>query len=192
MEDIFEPDLLKDEQILWSGQPDPAVWFMPADLFLIPFSCLWGGFAIFWESLVLRRDSSGQQAPLYFILFGIPFVAMGLFMMVGRFFWKRYVKQRTYYAVTDKRVLVLTVVRGRALKAEYIKRISQVQKSVRADGKGMLRFGNPAPQQAFYGNTGLDFFGDFYGPAVPVFYDIADVHAVYTLVNDLRNEAQPG
>ena len=37
------------EQLLWHGKPDPAVWFTPADLYVIPITVLWCGFAIFWD-----------------------------------------------------------------------------------------------------------------------------------------------
>jgi len=39
--EVFKEELLKDEKILWSGQPETSVLFTSADIFLVPFSLLW-------------------------------------------------------------------------------------------------------------------------------------------------------
>jgi hypothetical protein len=49
----IQPELLPDESIVWGGRPVSSVIFHKEDAFLIPFSLLWGGFAIFWEASVL-------------------------------------------------------------------------------------------------------------------------------------------
>jgi hypothetical protein len=60
-------------------------------------------------------------APVFFVLFGLPFVAMGLYLIFGRFVQRRLVKQRTWYAVTVRRVLVLERRRsGDDLQAAFI------------------------------------------------------------------------
>lgn len=97
----LQPYLRDDEQLLWYGTPDPRVWFTSADVFMVPFSILWCAFAIFWESGV---TSSG--APVVFKLWGIPFVAAGLYIVFGRFLYKRYRKSRTAYAVTTRRAMI--------------------------------------------------------------------------------------
>jgi hypothetical protein len=89
------------EQLLWSGRPDPSMWFSPADVFLVPFSIMWGGFAVVWE---LGALVSG--AGPFFALWGIPFVAVGLYMMFGRFIYKHRTKLRTAYGLTPDRALV--------------------------------------------------------------------------------------
>lgn len=94
--------LRDDEQLLWYGAPDASVWFTAEDVFLIPFSILWCGFAIFWESSVI-----GGDAPFFFRLWGIPFVALGLYFVAGRFFYKSYRKRHTVYAITTRRAMVL-------------------------------------------------------------------------------------
>lgn len=48
----IQPELVTGESILWTGQPDTSIVFHKDDLYLIPFSLLWGGFAIFWEGAV--------------------------------------------------------------------------------------------------------------------------------------------
>ena len=78
------PLLRQGERLRWVGQPDPRVRFSAADLFLVPFSIMWGGFALFWE---LQAVVSG--GPFFFTLWGIPFVLMGLYFIFGRFIYKK-------------------------------------------------------------------------------------------------------
>ena len=76
-------ELESGERLLWSGRPSSR-WLYPQDAVLIPFSVMWGGFAIFWEASAL--SNSGARGSVIFPLWGIPFVAMGLYMVIGRFF----------------------------------------------------------------------------------------------------------
>jgi hypothetical protein len=193
LEERFGPDLLPGERVLWTGQPDPSVLFSPADRFLVPFSLLWGGFSFFWEAMVIAsllqgEDRSGNGGSLWmFVFFGIPFVVIGFYFIVGRFVAKRFRKKRTYYAVTTQRVLVLTHLRSRHLNAAFIDRIPSVQKSVRSDGIGTVHFGDVGWFQAQYQNTGMEFFGGSQEPA-PAFFDIREAEYVYGLVNDVRKK----
>ena len=191
IEEQFRDDLLKDEKILWAGQPETSVMFTGADIFLIPFSLLWGGFAIFWELSVLfiffSSDGSESKMPIIFPLFGIPFVIMGLYFVFGRFIYKYWKKRNTYYTVTNKRVLVLNKLFSRSLNAVNIDTIPSINKTVRSDGAGTIKFGNVNWMISMYGNTGMDIFGSFGGADIPAFYDIKDVNKVHQIVNGLRS-----
>ena len=71
----IQPELLSGESILWTGQPNPRIVFHKEDLFLIPFSLLWGGFAIVWEAGVAGFwGKSARSGPSTVgMIWGIPF-----------------------------------------------------------------------------------------------------------------------
>lgn len=192
MNQLFQEELLKDETVLCTGQPETKVLFTKADIFLIPFSLLWAGFAIFGEVtaiiMLVPSEVFRGNSPIFFPIFGAFFVIVGLYFVFGRFIYKFYIKKNTYYAVTNKRVLILTILRSRNIKAVYIEAIPSINKSVRLDGIGSITFGTPNPWSPGYGNTGMDFFTSFYGGDVPTFYDIKDAQKVYELVNELRKK----
>ena len=79
----LEPLLRPGEQLRWTGRPDPKVRFGAADVFLVPFSLLWAGFAIVWETMAITGGSSP-----FFALWGFPFVLLGLYIVFGRFIIK--------------------------------------------------------------------------------------------------------
>jgi hypothetical protein len=189
----FQSELLKEERLLWTGQPGSSL-FVPADLFLVPFSLLWGGFAIFWEVMVLRAGNpTGHGAPRFFVAFGAVFVLFGLYFVVGRFFYKAWRNRRTVYAVTNRRVLVLTETGARKIQAALIHNLAVIHKRIRADGSGTLTFGASSGfaggLASMYDNTGMDFFGAFYGTPPPAFHAIPDAERVYRLVAEQQGGA---
>jgi hypothetical protein len=177
--------LLDGERLLWVGQPDPRKHFTRADRFLIPFSVVWGGFALSWETVALFATSDkGGHAPITFPVIGFLFTVIGIYFMVGRFFYKAYTKKRTTYAITDRRVLVLTG--PDSLDAMFLGSIPSVnQPGVSDDGVGTVAFGGRSGASAIYANTGMEFLGRTNGTAPLAFYDIHDAAAAADLVMKL-------
>jgi hypothetical protein len=176
---VVQPELMSGESILWAGQPQGSVIFHKEDSFLIPFSLLWGGFAIFGEASVagLSRNHSNSPASL-FILWGIPFVVIGQYLIWGRFVYAGWLKRRTYYAVTNRRVLVIQNGWKRQIAAAYIDSLPSVIKEGGSSGIGILRFG---PSRRWNALSVAD---------QPTFVDINDVDTVYRLVSDLRERSR--
>ncbi len=194
----LQSELLGGERLLWTGQPDPRVIFERVDIFLVPFSLLWGGFALVWEAGVLGLGVFGEghrsAVPWFFVLWGIPFVLVGLYFIAGRFFYKAWRKRRTYYALTNKRALVLVEGRGRTLRACFLSAVPTINKSVRSSGVGTITFGNTS-WASMYDNTGMDFFGAMgaLGADSTVrFNDVRDADRVYGLAMAARKELPGG
>ena len=46
----IERRLESGERLIWSGAPREGLALRRGDLFMVPFSLVWGAFAIFWET----------------------------------------------------------------------------------------------------------------------------------------------
>jgi hypothetical protein len=172
--DSFARRLLPDETILWTGRPGQGLMFSSRDIFLVPFSLLWCGFAIFWESNVWRMNG----APDFFMLWGASFVCIGLYFVFGRFVADAWVRKGMKYAVTDKRILIERSAPFAKFSAVAIAQIADVDLSENADGRGTIRFG-PAMSLLGRQNMGL------WSPAldtVPQFIMIDGASWVFRLV----------
>ena len=131
--------MLTGERILWSGRPAQGLRFTSRDVFLIPFSLMWGGFAIFWESAVLTKE----QTPGFFALWGIPFILIGVYFIVGRFLLDAWVRGGMFYAVTNKRILISRSGPFSKLTALSLDRLPDASLSESSGGRGTIRFGQP-------------------------------------------------
>lgn len=87
------------EHVLWAGCPSTRIIFQwKAHEPLVMFSLIWGGFAIAWEALAIwslcsTLNHTGRS--ILMILWGIPFVLMGQYLIWGRFFFDAQKKRRT-------------------------------------------------------------------------------------------------
>ena len=163
--------LLPDEKIVWEGAPDTGLILRPIETFLIPFSLLWGGFALFWNIAVWRAPTDD----ISFKLFGLPFLVAGLYITVGRFAVDIAKRRSLRYRVTNQRILISS---GRSTKSLDIKRLPSLELVERSDSSGTIRFG--AASSLFAGNA----FG-IWQPSMdptPQFVRIQDVRSVYQII----------
>jgi len=177
-EQVISRELESGERLLWSGTPRRGIVIRGSDAFLIPFSFMWGGFAIFWEVSVLR-----SKAPGFFALWGVPFVLVGLYMIVGRFFVDAATRARTFYGVTDRRAIIVSGLMSRTVKSLSLRTITDLSVSERAGGTGTVYFGPVPPWGAMYSGMGWP-GGRQYYPAA--FEMVSDARRVYNLARQAQ------
>jgi hypothetical protein len=135
--DPFAERLVRGEKVIWRGRPQQGLMLMRRDGLLIPFSLVWGGFTIFWESTVLRMPT----APVYMALFGAMFVLVGLFLMFGRFFLDAWIRSGVFYALTDRRILILRSRPSISFQSVNLDRLPEATLNETSNGRGAIRFG---------------------------------------------------
>ncbi len=184
--DVFASELLPAEKIEWSGQPNPAVIFHPEDWGFVPFTLLWGGFAIFWvlaASGVWDFPANRSTQPFSsFGLFGLPFVVIGQYMIWGRFVYAWWLKKRTFYALTNRRMLIVSRgLKGRSVSSAYFEGLAIIDKQIRADGNGRISFGGPVNGEMRWGKGNP--------PRPPTFDDVDNADGVYRIAMQLLEDA---
>ena len=133
---FFKGRLLPGERILWSGRPGQGLIFTSQDVFLVPFSLAWCGFAVFWEYSVLAT-----RADDFSVLWGAMFVFIGLYFVAGRFLVDGWVRKGTCYAVTNQRVLIARSSPFSKFISIGLAQLADTDLSERANGRGNIRFG---------------------------------------------------
>lgn len=187
----IQPELLPGESIVWAGRPNPRIVFHHQDAILIPFSLLWGGFAIFWEAGVMGLGPLGTHSgqPWGFgVIWGIPFVLIGQYLIWGRFLYSFWKKAHIYYAVTNRRVIAVQRVPNRKVTSAYIDALPTLMKSVRRDGIGTVTFAQA--ESLFSHRRGWATWDSMSDGDIPAFVDVNDADEVHQQIASLREKAR--
>lgn len=178
-ESPIRAELAPGEQALWIGRPRGGLLLRGADTFAIPFSLVWAGFAVYW-----MYSAAATGAPLPFVLFGTPFVLVGIYMVIGRFLVDAKQREATTYAVTSQRVLIVSGLFSRKVKSLGVKTLAELSLAERKDGSGTITFGAQHPMAGMMnslpGWPGMD------QHSTPKFESIADVRKVYETIRQAQ------
>ncbi|WP_051748560.1 hypothetical protein [Nevskia soli] len=175
----LRPELGRGERLLWSGMPRQGLRFRQSDIFMVPFSLMWGGFAFFWEGAVTTKG-----APFFFSLWGMPFVLIGIYIIVGRFFVDSYLRARTYYGVTDQRVIILGGLMNREVKSISLQGLNEMLLTERGDRSGTITFGPTGPMAAAWAGTAWPGTSKKLSPAFDL---VEEVRRVYNIIRDAQS-----
>ncbi len=134
---------------------------------------MWGGFAVVWNAMVWL-----QHSPILMRIWGVPFLLIGCYITIGRFFIDAYNRQRTFYAVISQRALIWRAPPAGSFTAIGTGRLMTMTFVEGLDGRGTIAFGTP--DQSIGGRN---------RPQTPEFFQIEGAQAVF---NDLQHLARGG
>jgi len=157
-------ELLAGEELLWVGRPARRFALQVRDIFFIPFSIFWAGFAFFWEGTVIVSG-----APFFFALFGVPFVIIGLYLVLGRFIYEHYQRVNTFYGLTKTRAIIRQDIFPKSTKSLSLKTLTEIGTQERRSGHGDIILQGQ--------KSALDMFNRNY--QAPKFENIPEYRSVY-------------
>ncbi len=200
----FIEHLLVEEKILWTGQPYKGSLYRGWDFVAIP---VWGWVIPFCIALIYAGVKPITQKGDFSIDAWAPILVGIVFLPVGFYgaFWKYVIKKRkmsrTYYAVTDKRLLMFSITSGKSellhfnslpteLNLDFVKDIGlQIDRT----GTGTLifydgeKFSTPKRKDRMVDDLpegGREPWG--YSDKTFAFCDIKEAHKVYEIIEKFR------
>ena len=177
--EIVRTAIESHERLLWTGAPVRGIRLRPLDALLVPLSLMWGGFAIVWETVVVRNG-----APWFFALWGIPFVIVGIYLIAGRFFVDAWLRAKTAYAVTDRAAYVVREGPFAVTRRLTGSALDAVSLSPASGSKGTIEFSSSPMWWSRAAG-----FRIWNGASSDRFDAIADARTVFDLIVEMRRDA---
>lgn len=144
MDTTIQNHLLPGEKILWDGHPRLNGRISAGSVGLSIFGIIWLGFSLFWTIMAFTMTRASGTPGLFsylFPLFGLPFVAIGVFMVFLAPAKQRAKNQATYYYVTNKRIIInIDTQKSPAFNSMLYKDIQGVQIIQNRDNTGNIVF----------------------------------------------------
>lgn len=129
---FYKKYLIDSEYVLWEGKPEKGNIFNASELPIVIFSFVWLAFSLFWELTVIKSG-----APIIFSLWGIPFIVIGVYLLIGRFIQKAFLRNKTYYVITNKNIIVKT---GSKIKIYNGNDLPSMDIEIHKNGNGTIIF----------------------------------------------------
>jgi hypothetical protein len=126
--------------------------------------------------------TKGTADDWFFKLWGLPFLAVGLYLIAGRFFYDAWVRNHSHYAVTNDRVLILRTSPTPKLISRDIQSLPMFELTEHRDGTGTIVFDS---EDVGYSMLGRKRGFGMWAPAANAnaqFFGIDDPRRVYQLI----------
>ncbi len=120
----WEGILDEGEEILWQGAPDGALDFSGFWSAQTLFALFFTGFSLFWIVTAYLmtgqlNDTVGRVINAVFPLFGVPFLLIGLQLLIGRFWTDARRRRNSYYTLTNRAAYIGVDAKGKRSLERY-------------------------------------------------------------------------
>jgi hypothetical protein len=130
----WRPWLLPSERLLWAGRPRRGLAFSRSDFYGVPLFALWLAMIVFDHGALLR-----DGGPFTLDFPTVLIILFGSVLLVGGLLVDLVLRGRLFYALTDRRVLILNAGSGR-LKSIDIEYLPMLDLEEDRGGRGTLVF----------------------------------------------------
>lgn len=133
---IIESQLAPGERLLWFGKPRQGFYFGAGDIFIFLFSFVWSGFV--WLGTILLWTSIEELFPKLAIT---ALALFGLYMIIASFLSDAAQRRKTFYAVTNWRVVIISGLFRRRLNSFDLRTLADMKLTrENDDGSGTIIF----------------------------------------------------
>lgn len=176
---VIEPVLEPGEELVWAGRPRQGVVIRSRDPVTVGVIVLFG-LVYFW----VIGGSLFDEPTMAELIFHLLVLVVVVYFAIGSFFLDAFYRSRLYYALTDKRAIILdTMVVKEAvsiLKSDFfLARLNSTE-----DGRGTIRLDSPT-QAVNSMMLGMGRTHAAFGHP-PMFFEIEDAQAVYDLIKQTK------
>ena len=174
----IESEMSPSEAISWVDQPNPNIAglkSLPILLFAIPWTC----FSVFWTVMAYGAVKSTSGWGLIFPLWGVPFVLIGIGMLLTPVSVYM-VARSTVYIITSSRVLIIRNHRKRTIQSFSPRQITALSRRETKAGNGDVILTE---------NVSRDSDGDLHRKEVALL-GIKDVKRVEALIKTLIEKSR--
>jgi hypothetical protein len=183
LQDEVERQLEPGERIVWMEQPIPR-FFTPQStatfLFGIPFTA----FALFWiytAASGFRRSDPSKAPSGAFPLFGVPFILIGIALMLSPL-WARRKAFKTVYVITDRRAITFDGGWTTTIRSYAPDQLKGLYRKERKDGTGDVVLGQVLSNVSRGGQQQMMDVG---------FLRVRDVRKTEQMLRDLIGQSGP-
>ena len=185
-EELKHANIDSDEVILWEGTPDKLGYFSRTDICLIPITLIFGGLLLSYAYSSFMLMLQGKSVA--FALSGITILLIAFYLVFGRIWYRHKRLSKNLYVVTDRRVLVMNMLRDTVTADIPLSEVSP--ETFRNDLYLSYKY---LGGDLVYG-LGLDIFFRNMSTESPAFYAISDPQKVEKLLKKAKknNKAANG
>jgi hypothetical protein len=179
-DEVIGRELGRGERLLWAGRPPFGLCPRRSDWVSIPMALFWTAVSMGWVVGALTSEMGIAGG-----LFGSIFVAVGVSMLAGRFWYTPWCRRRTWYGVTPERVVVVAQrVWGRKVHSIFLRLVAEVRLTEWRGGGGLIGFG-AAPPYWYTGNTSEQWASGHYPGLVSMELG-GEARRVFNLIRDAQ------
>lgn len=177
--ELVRPHLSAGEQLLWAGQPRQGFVLRWIDAGLIPLSLVAAAIPAY-GAYQLLGDAPSYSSPTMVVMGTVTAVtlAIGLYLLIGRFLADRYYRSKLAYGVTNRRIIILRDVFGTEVVEFPLSTLRHLRLEEQRSGRGTFYL---TAEEVRLTSNGLDVWHPVIGRS-PQLFEIEEPRKVLGII----------